>query len=282
MAVLEEKQRTQLQDIFKGLEYEVKMLMFSRESDCPMCKLTRELLEEVKGLSDKITLAVHDFNAAPELAKKYGVDKIPALILLGERDYGIRFYGIPAGYEFTTLIEDVLSVGRRNPGLSAEVLAELAAVDKPVHIQVMISTTCPYCPSAVRAAHRFAMANEFITADMVETAEFPDLIAKYDVHGVPHTIINETYHFIGPLPENEFAHEVLRAIGKEAPPAHIHLEPGANPVTALPHEHAYAREHGPELEHEHQHFHQPVSEPPAQPQPEKTKAQKGAKKKPKK
>lgn len=115
--------------------------MFTQEFECDYCKITRELLEAVSGLSEKISLEVYDFVKEIELAKSYGIDKIPATILLGDLDYGIRFYGVPAGYEFTTLIEDIIDVSRRDPGLPKEVLNELVKVDRPVHIQVMISPT---------------------------------------------------------------------------------------------------------------------------------------------
>jgi alkyl hydroperoxide reductase subunit AhpF len=115
--------------------------MFTQETECPHCEMTRMMLEEVSGLSDKLSLEVHDFVGEADLAKKHGVDKIPATVLLGDRDYGIRFYGVPAGYEFNVLIEDIVDVGKRNPGLSKEVMTELSKVDKPVHMQVLISPT---------------------------------------------------------------------------------------------------------------------------------------------
>jgi len=99
------------------------------------------MIEEVSGLSDKLSLEVHDFVAEADLARKYGVDKIPAIVLSGDRDYGIRFYGVPAGYEFNVLIEDIMDVGKRDSGLGKDVMAELAKVDQPVHIQVLISST---------------------------------------------------------------------------------------------------------------------------------------------
>ena len=174
----------------------------------------REQLNKVAGLSDMIAIEVHDFVADKNLAEQYRVDKIPATVLMGDKDYGIRFYGIPAGYEFTTLIEDIVDVARRDPRLPGDVKAELAKVDQPVHLQVLISPTCPYCPAVVRTAHRFAMASEHITADMVETSEFPYLAVKYDVSGVPHTVINEEHSVIGPQKEIDFAKGVLAAIGK--------------------------------------------------------------------
>ena len=75
------------------------------------------------------------------MTKKYGVDKIPATVLVGDKDYGIRFYGVPAGYEFTVLIEEIRDIGKRDTGLNKKVLAEVAKIDKPVHLQVLISPT---------------------------------------------------------------------------------------------------------------------------------------------
>lgn len=214
MGLIEDKDREQLTKLFADLKNPVKILMFTQEHECEMCKMTRELLEEVAGISDRISIEVHDFVDDKALAEQYRVDKIPAAVLMGEKDYGIRFYGIPAGYEFTTLIEDIVDVAKRDPHLPDEVMAELAKVDQPVHMQVLISPTCPYCPTAVRTAHRFAMASDQITADMVETSEFPHLAVKYDVQGVPHTVINEELSIIGPHSEADFAKGVLAAIGK--------------------------------------------------------------------
>jgi glutaredoxin-like protein len=141
MAIVSEKDQEQLLKIFKLIDKDVRFVIFTQEFECNYCRTTRELLEAVSGLSDKISLEAHDFVKEADLAKNYGVDKIPATILLGDRDYGIRFYGVPAGYEFSSLIEDIIDVSRRDPGLPNEVLTQLSIVNQPVHIQVMISPT---------------------------------------------------------------------------------------------------------------------------------------------
>ncbi len=141
MEMIKEKDREKLINVFNKLENDVKIIMFTQEIECPHCEMTRKMLEEISGLSDKLFLEVHDFVAEADLAKKYGIDKIPAIAIAGDKDYGIRFYGFPAGYEFTALIEDIVDVGKRNSGLSTEAITELAKVDQPVHIQVIISPT---------------------------------------------------------------------------------------------------------------------------------------------
>jgi len=217
MAILEDKQKEQLKEIFQRLDKEVQVLLFSQEFECPHCKLTREMIEEVAALSDKIKLSPLDFVRHQDEAEKHGVDKIPALIIRGEKDYGIRYFGVPAGYEFTSVIEDLLMVSSGKHGLAPETLAELEKIDQPVRLQVFVSPTCPYCPKAVRAAHKLALASDLISADMVETTGFPHLVQKFEVSGVPHTQITDDYGFVGPVAEKDLATEILIALGKKPP-----------------------------------------------------------------
>jgi len=215
MALLKEKDRQELEKIFKEkLIGKVKIVYFTQTLECQFCQTTRELLEELVAVSPHLALEVYNFQTDKEQVEKYRIDKIPATVLLGEgdRDYGIRFYGIPAGYELMTLIEDILDVGRGEPELPDSVKELLAKVDQPVRMQAFVSPTCPYCPAAVRAAHRFAMASEHITGDMVEISEFPHLAVKYQVQGVPKTVINETFDLVGGQTELAFAQKVLEAI----------------------------------------------------------------------
>lgn len=214
MALLKDKDRDALTKTFDALPHIVTLVMFTQETECETCRIARELVEEVGGLSGKVRATVHDFVKAAELAKQHGVDKIPAILVMGNGSARVRFFGVPGGYEFASLVEAIRHMGQRDSGLSAEVRGLLAKVDRPVHMQVMVTLTCPYCPRAVATAHRFAMASEHITADMVETAEFPHLAVKYDVQGVPKTIINETHSVLGAQPELLVAREVLKALGK--------------------------------------------------------------------
>lgn len=205
------------------LENKVTILHFTQEpsrlvlpdylksQDCFFCRETKQLLEEVKGLSDKIELVVYDFIADKEKAAEYGIDKIPGTLIMGEKDYGIRFFGIPSGYEYTSLIEAITDVSRRRTELSQPTREALQTIDKAVHIQVFVTPTCPYCTTAVRLGHQFAMESSWIKADMVESTEFPHLANKFNVYGVPKTVVNETVTFEGAVPEEEFLARVLEA-----------------------------------------------------------------------
>jgi glutaredoxin-like protein len=213
MALLKDDDRQKIESIFEAVAENVTLVMFTRAHECDYCQTTRELVQELAALNDKVTAEVYDFVADEALAKEYSIDKIPAVVVRGDTDYGIRFYGVPAGYEFMSLIEAIVDVGKRDHGLPANIVAQLARVDQPVRMQAMVSPTCPYCPRAVRTAHKFAMASEHITGDMVEISEFPHLAVKYSVQGVPNTIVNDKESVLGAQPEGEFVKAILKSIG---------------------------------------------------------------------
>jgi glutaredoxin-like protein len=141
MGVLKDKDKEKVTETFKDVDHHVKVVMFTQEYECSHCEMTRNMLEEVAGLSDMISLEVYDFVADKNLAESYGVDKIPATVLIGDKDYGVRFYGVPAGYEFSVLIEEIRAIGKRDPAVSKEAMSELDKINKPVHLQVIISPT---------------------------------------------------------------------------------------------------------------------------------------------
>ncbi len=211
MAFLTEKDKQYVQNLFTNLQDDVKLIMFTQEIECHYCRETKQLLEEVAALSAKITLTVYNFQIDKEIAENYRIDKIPATIIEGKKDYGLRYYGIPSGYEFSSLLEDIVDVSKNESGLTEESRQMLAKVKRPMHLQVFVTPTCPYCPRAVRLAHKLAIENDFITADMVEATEFPHLSMKYSVSGVPRTVIGEDFPIEGAVPEMILVEKLLEA-----------------------------------------------------------------------
>jgi len=217
MGILPESHVSRLKaDLAKMLVNPVKVTVFTQEIECDYCKETRELLDEISSLTDKIKLQVLDFVKDKEKAAEYGVDKVPAIVIEGSKKSRVKFYGIPAGYEFNTLIKDMVLVSRGETELTAETKRRLSDIKKPVHVKVFVTPTCPYCPGMVSLAHQFAMENENITADMIEITEFPQLGIKYNVSGVPKTVINESVEVLGMQPEEEFVRQ-LEAATKRSP-----------------------------------------------------------------
>ncbi|PKO23576.1 MAG: glutaredoxin [Chloroflexi bacterium HGW-Chloroflexi-1] len=212
MALLNEAIRKDVGAMLADLVSPVTLKVFTQEMECQYCKETRELVEDVSSLSDKLSMEVYDFEADQAVADQFGIDKIPAIAVVGAKDYGIRLFGIPSGYEFGTLIEDIKLVSEGDSGLSPETRAVVAKLDKPVKIQVFITPTCPYCPRAVMLAHQLAVESDLIRGDMVEVVEFPHLGNKYQVMGVPRTVIDETIHIEGAVPEPMLMREFAKLL----------------------------------------------------------------------
>jgi len=139
--MLEEKEKKLVTEVFKGLKNPVKLINFTQELECPYCRETRQLLTEVAQLSDKVSLEVYNFQLDKEKVSQYQVDKIPATAIEGEKDYGIRYYGAPFGYEFATLLMDMVDVSKGETDLKPQTKEQLKKIDQKVHLQVFTTPT---------------------------------------------------------------------------------------------------------------------------------------------
>jgi len=212
VGMISEEHREHLrEELAHRLVNPVKLVVFTQKFECPYCAQTRSLVEELAGLSDKISVEVYDFAADVDKARAYGVDKVPAIAIVGVKDYGLRFYGLPYGYEFGTFLEGITSVSRGRADLSEETREKLKGVKAPVHIQVFVTLTCPYCPSVASLAFKFAVESDMVRADVIDVSEFPHIGHKYGVMGVPKTVINEKVEFLGAVPEEVFLEHILLA-----------------------------------------------------------------------
>jgi glutaredoxin-like protein len=206
MAMLDDKVRQQLENILKNMKDSVNISFFTQELECRACGDTRTFLEEFSSLSDKIKLSIYDFVKDKSVADRFGVDKIPAIVINDKdnSDRGIKFYGLPGGYEINSFVISLLEVSGIIEPLTDEIASRVRAITKDVHIQVFVTLTCPYCPAAVGTAHRLAVENKKIKADMVDAGIFPNLTQKYQVSGVPRIIINESNSMVGAQPIEKF------------------------------------------------------------------------------
>ncbi len=125
----------------------VRLLFFTQTIDCETCPLTRQILDELPTLSDKIAIEEVNFVLDRDKSARYGIDRVPGIVLEtldaeGQpHDARIRFIGAPSGYEFMSLVQAVLLVGGRPTSLSEENRRRVMAVTQPVHLQVFTTPT---------------------------------------------------------------------------------------------------------------------------------------------
>ena len=144
--LLNEQVVSQISQTFAQMKEPVQLLFFGAQENCEYCTDTRQLLEEVAAIDEKVKLSVYDLHDNADMARKFNVDKVPAIVIAARDgdeiiDLGVQYSGIPAGHEFGTLINDIVLVSGRDSGLSEEVRAFLKNLEKPLHLQVFVTPT---------------------------------------------------------------------------------------------------------------------------------------------
>jgi glutaredoxin-like protein len=186
---------------------------------CALCKPTREMLQELAGLSELISLRMHYLEDGPEEAARFGVDRVPAIVLRGSsRSDGevpfFKFYGMPGGTEFPSFIETIGDISRSEVLLSEESVKALLKLKDRATVRVFVTPTCPYCPAMARMAHQMTMVNPSIDSEVIEVQEFPDLAERYQVRAVPLTVINDSVAIPGMIAEDQLVEQVVAASGQ--------------------------------------------------------------------
>lgn len=212
MGLLNDEIREQVEEMLQDLSHDVRLIVFTKSEECEYCDVIQDLTREVAETSDKISVEVYDLTENADMAKEYEIDKAPAIAIIGDKDYGMRFFGVPANYEFSTLLHGIQAAGMGMAGqLDEDTKAFLETLKEPVHYQVFVTPTCPYCPAAAVMAFDMAVQSDMVRSEVVEASEFQDLASQYNVMGVPLNVINETQRVEGRAP----AHMIVDAI-KEA------------------------------------------------------------------
>jgi glutaredoxin-like protein len=182
---------------------------------CAYCKPTREMLQELAALSDLISLRVHIFDEAAEVRTKFGIERIPGIVLRGPSPNGpgFKFYGMPGGTEFPSFLEAIVDISLGAVLLSEQSVRELKKLRDEITVRVFVTPTCGYCPQMMRAAYQLALANPKVHAEVIEVNEFPDLGERYQVRAVPLTVIADSVAIPGAMHPDALVEQVVKAAG---------------------------------------------------------------------
>jgi alkyl hydroperoxide reductase subunit AhpF len=142
VALLTEEIASELRDAFSELKNPVKLVVFSQALADPVSEEVRRLVEELAALDERLSVESANFVLDKERALGLGIERIPAIAILGEdKDYGVRFYGTPAGYEFGSLVDAVLDVSAGTSQLSEGTKTALSALERDVRVRVFSTPT---------------------------------------------------------------------------------------------------------------------------------------------
>lgn len=182
---------------------DVRLIFFEQSIGCETCAPTRRMLEQLAASNAHVTLETLNLILDKEKAAEYGVDRVPAIIVSAPGHDRIRYYGAPLGNELPTLVEAVRMTATGESGLSRQSRAQLATLREPVSIKVFFTPTCGYCPAMIALANQVAVESPLVSTTAIDATEYPDLVRRYNVNGVPKTIINDSIEIVGVAPEEE-------------------------------------------------------------------------------
>ncbi len=167
---------------------------------------TETILNELNELSTMLTLIVVESKKESAMLPSVSIGSTGRIL----------FRGTPSGYEFSSLLTGIIDSGRTEKTLSDETMTFLDNLQEDIHIRVFVTPTCPHCPPSVVLAHRMAAYSDRVIAEAIEANEFPDLSRKYQVQGVPRTVINETYSVEGSQPESYLVEGLKKHMEKQS------------------------------------------------------------------
>lgn len=162
------------------------------------------MLEQISRDNPDVTLETFNLVLDKDKAAEYGIDRVPAIILAAPRGDRIRYYGAPLGNELPTLLEAIHTAASGQTVLSDQNRARLKALASPVTLQVFFTPSCVYCPQMISLANRAAIESSFVSTVAIDATEFPDLVRRYNVNGVPKTVINDAAEIMGAASEDAF------------------------------------------------------------------------------
>jgi glutaredoxin-like protein len=182
----------------------VRLIFFEQSIGCDWCAPTRRTLEQIAREYEHVTLETLNLVLDKEQAARYGVDRVPAVIIEAPGRDRIRYYGAPLGNELPGFLDAIHMTSTGETGLSEDSRARLGTLAAPVRLQVFFTPTCVYCPQMIALANRAAIESPLVTTVAIDATEYPDLVRRYNVNGVPKTIINDAIELMGAAPEDDF------------------------------------------------------------------------------
>lgn len=196
-------ERTAVSEALAALAAPVRLIFFEQSIGCETCAATRQLLEQLAELSARITLEKLNLILEKDRAALHGVDRVPAVVVSAPGRDRIRYYGAPLGNELTTLIEAIVMTGTGQTDLSDQSRARLRALSRPVDVKVFFTPTCVYCPRMIALANQAAIESSLVKTTAIDATEYSDLVRRYNVNGVPKTIINDSAEIMGAVSEED-------------------------------------------------------------------------------
>ncbi len=187
----------------------VDVYLYTQTLNCPTCPDAESLAKQLEPLHPALFLHIINPLLDKNIPADVDLQYLPLWRFESQKtDPGIRFYGLPAGYEFAVFIETILTLSQNQPALEQPYVERIQRLQHTFHIKVFVTPTCPYCPQMAMLATQSAFIHPKIRSSIFEIEEFPQLAQQYNIRSVPLTIINDSLFIPGALPPDEFIRQL--------------------------------------------------------------------------
>lgn len=188
---LDASMKEQLDSVFSRMENPIALKLYL--DDRPVSQELKGYMEELASWTDKLSVIVSDEQEAKE------IDHKPCVYVMDQNKQwsGLAFHGVPGGHEFTSFILGLYNVSGPGQPIDEKILEQIKNIDKPIHLQALVSLSCTMCPDLVVAIQRIASENSNIISEVYDINHFVDLKEHYDVMSVPCLVIDKTEVMFG-------------------------------------------------------------------------------------
>lgn len=192
MTYLNEHVQNEIREKLANVRQDVELIVYTHADTGHIGddRVALDLLSELAELHPHVHVT-RRILAGDTLAETLGITVAPTVLFRerGSNRTNLRFMGIPSGYEFSTVLETINMLGGATPVEPSEAINRINEVTSGVRLRTFVTPTCPHCPRAVLTTFTFAVANEHVVAEVVDSAAFPALASSYFVSSVPDTVI---------------------------------------------------------------------------------------------
>lgn len=189
----------------------------SKIRKCMACEGAYELLKVLEDYSNgKLEVVEISTEENEEEAEKFNVERIPAILFVDENDKEIiRYLAHPTGSEFVPFLNSIQYFSGVRPYYADQIITHLKKIKKS-NMKIFITPTCPYCPATVPVLTLFSIVSKGkISSEIIDVNLNPDIGMKYQVQGVPHTVINEKDSIIGQFTPQDLLDKLVGSKGRD-------------------------------------------------------------------
>jgi len=197
MAGLTAEEKAEIEKRFEDLKEPVTILLHKPQGKAELVEDFVPVLEELCSISDKLTYkGMVEMETDEDII--HDVEMFPSLVLLDkdEKDYGIRFYGVPTSRFFQSFIRTIILLSSGEHGLEDEVKARIEGIEEN-KMTVLATPSVPKLDSYLNDLVSMAYMSDKIECAAVDLIQFPHIAERHHVLDMPRTISNEDLKFTG-------------------------------------------------------------------------------------